>query len=510
VHFGLRALLLSALLPAAIAQDTGTVEGRVLSSTSHTPVAAADVNLAGRHTLTDASGNFGFAGVKSGDISVSAEAQGFYKNEAKRRLDAGAPLRLEILLTPTSSISGRVLDDEGKPMADIWIEVTEAVRGTGTTWSIHGATTDAEGRYRVDPIHPGTYLVMARPNLRILGGLEGRSRARSLPPPKPAGSQSRTWVRTYYPSTADRSQAGKLVLAGGTQLSGCDIRLLAPAVYAIRGMVYDDTGALADATVKLLSTELMEMPETEVRAQEGFFEVPGVPAGDWSLIAEADRGGGKQRGTYSATVARHDLVGITIRLAGPFSLPATIEPDPRDARISLELYPADGPAGGAAYSKTAGGLQFPAVYPGRYKVNVFGTIPGHYLDSIYFGDLPVLGKEITVASGAVPLRVVFRSNAGAVRGKVENCAFGSVLLLPTDESLWDFRFIVQGACDAAGNFEIGGIRPGDYYAVAFDRVTSSGLDDTSTLRRIAALATRIPIDAGRTAPLDLKCLPWPE
>jgi hypothetical protein len=510
VHFGLCALLVSALLPAAIAQDTGTVEGRVLSSTSQTPIGGAEVSLAGRRTLTDASGNFGFAGVTSGDIIVSAEAQGFYKNEAKRRLDFRAPLRLEILLTPTSSISGRVLDDEGKPIADVQIEVTDAVRGTGTTWTVRGTSSDAEGRYRVDPIRPGTYVVMARPNPRIAGGLNGSSRTRSLPPPKPAGSQSRTWVRTYYPSAADRGLAGKLVLAGGTHLSGCDIRLLAPVVYAIRGMVYDDSGALADAKVKLLSNELMELAETEVRAKDGFFEVPGVPAGEWHLIAEAEHDGVKLRGTYSATVARHDLVGITIRLVGPFALPATIEPDPKDARISIELYPADGPAGGAAYSKTAGGLQFPAVYPGRYKVNVFGTIQGHYLDSIYLGDQPALGREITLTSGAVPLRVVFRSNAGAVRGKVDRCASGSVVLLPTDESLWDFRFILQAACDTAGNFEIGGIRPGDYYVAAFDRVTSSGLDDLSTLRRIVALATRTTIDGGRTSLLDLKCLAWPE
>ena len=512
MHFGLRALLFAALLPAVLAQDTGSVEVRVLSSTTHNPIAGAAVTLGAHHGVTDISGGFGFTGLATGDVTVSAEASGFFKNEAKGRVNSTAALHLDILLTPTSSISGRVLDDEGKPVPGVQIEVTEGIRGTGTTWTVRGTATDGEGRYIVDPIRPGTYVVMARPNPRILGGLNSRPlRIRSLPPPKPADGQNRTWVTTYYPSTHERDQAGKLVLRGGTHLTGCDIRLLAPSVYAIRGTVYDDRGALTDATVKLISNESMEVPETQVQARDGFFELPDVPAGDWNLSAEAERDGLKLRGTYAATVAHHDLVAVNMRLIGPFALPVSIEPDPaKDNLISLELYPADGPANGAAYSKTAGGLQFPAVYPGRYKVNVYGAIPGHYLDAIYLGDQPVLGKEVTITSGIAPVRVVFHPNSAGVRGRVENCGGGSVLLLPADEGLWDFRFIRQTPCDAAGNFEIGGLRPGDYYAAAFDHISPTGLDDLATLRRLANAAARIQVDGGRTSILDLKLLGWPE
>ena len=59
-----------------------------------------------------------------------------------------AAARLDIELVPHSSISGRVVDDEGRPLPGVRVEITQAVRGTGTTWYRWRALTDRDGRYR--------------------------------------------------------------------------------------------------------------------------------------------------------------------------------------------------------------------------------------------------------------------------------------------------------------------------------------------------------------------------
>ncbi len=59
-------------------------------------------------------------------------------------------------------------------------------------------------------------------------------------------------------------------------------------------------------------------------------------------------------------------------------------------------------------------------------------------------------------------------------------------------------------------FEIGGLRPGEYYALALDRIVPTGLDDVFMLRQLARLGTRVQVDSGRTAPIELKRSNWPE
>ena len=430
-----------------------------------------------------------------GAHTATFEAAGFFKRENVRfRLDSLlTPARLDIELVPESSVSGRVLDEEGNPVAGVPVQITQAIRGTGTTWSIFGATTDREGRYQVDGLRPGAYLAMARPKAKVRA--DGRVRG-----------------NTYYPSAQTRDQATPLVLRGGTELTGCDIRLLALPVHAIRGMVYDEAGKPANAAVTLTSSEALEPPQAHAQAHDGVFEFPEVASGDWRLIAEEDRGGAKMRGDGTVLVARRDVENVAMRLAAPFSVRAQVEPAIQGHLPTVELYPLDAAPIGAAFSSTDsnGAMRLGPAYPGRYRIETFGSIDGYYLDSIMAGDRDVLGKEVTITEGMPPFRIVYKPNSAGVRGTVESCGEASVLLLPEDEDLWDFRFLHRASCDRDGHFQIGGLRPGAWYALALDRVDSTGLDDLAALRRLAAMAATVRVEAGSVATVDLKVQPWPD
>ena len=496
---GRASLILAALLSAAIAQQTGSVEGRVTSSADRNGIGGALVTIGAQRIATDASGAFRIDGLAPGPHAATIEAAGFFKrSNVGFRLDSPlAPARLDIELVAESSISGRVLDGQRKPVAGVEVEITAAVRGTGTTWSVWGATTDREGHYEVNGLQPGSYLAMARP--------------KALPPPPSNEGERRVWASTYYPSAPAREQAARLVLHGATHQSGCDIRLLALPVHAIRGIVYDEKGNVANASVALVSTDVLaQAAEVRTTAQAGAFEFPEVTAGDWRLVADFPRGADILRGDAAVVLTDADA-DVVIRMALPFFLRAVVEPRIPEPP-TVELYPVDSPPSGAEFSDSApdGSLRFFHVYPTRYRVLVFGTVGGYYLDSILVGDRDLLGKEAMLTEGMPPLRIVYKPDSAGVHGRVEDCGGAAILLLPEDESLWDYRFIHRAVCGPDGRFEVRGLRPGGWYALALERIDATGLDDLATLRRLAVLAARVQVEPGRFASLDLKVQLWPE
>ena len=122
----------------------------------------------------------------------------------------------------------------------------------------------------------------------------------------------------------------------------------------------------------------------------------------------------------------------------------------------------------------------------------------------------VLGKDVWLADGMQPVRIVYKPGAAGLGGAVEKCGNAAILLLPESEGPWNFRFIRRGQCDGSGHFEMGGVRPGSYYALAVARVDDTGLDDLGTLRRLAAMGTKVQLDAERAGYVELKVVEWPE
>ena len=86
----------------------------------------------------------------------------------------------------------------------------------------------------------------------------------------------------------------------------------------------------------------------------------------------------------------------------------------------------------------------------------------------------------------------------------------SIYVLPQDEAFLNQQFIRSGRCDGNGRFEIDSLRPGSYYAFAFDRVDGAALSDPAFVRGLAPLAETFQVKQGETASVRLKVTPWPE
>lgn len=139
------------------------------------------------------------------------------------------------------------------------------------------------------------------------------------------------------------------------------------------------------------------------------------------------------------------------------------------------------------------------MYPGRYRFSM-GSRPGHYLAAIMMNGRDVLGEEIELAEGALPIHIVYKSDGGRVAGTVENGEWARVVLASKDPALrgqWE-----SARCDAGGRFEAGDLRPGDYLVIA---IRNSGLmEDPLWMATLDQHASSVHVDANQMVTLTLR------
>jgi len=220
---------------------------------------------------TDDAGKFVFEDVEPGRYTLIAEKTGFLTQRYGARAEgspgvtlnvvAGAELKdLDVKLTPQGVITGRVTDEDGDPIANAQVSVARygynngrrTLIQTGGALSTAGAqmgaagalailgggggagTSDDQGNFRIVNLTPGRYYVSANPQagagfLTLLQQAPGRAGATSDP----------INTTTFYPNSLDAQGAAPVDVAGGSEVSGVNIRVRKERVYSIRGKVID-------------------------------------------------------------------------------------------------------------------------------------------------------------------------------------------------------------------------------------------------------------------------------
>lgn len=102
-------------------------------------------------------GRFELAGLPSGDSVVSASERRLGKASTRVHGEAGATVRCELVLSNGLALRGQVLDEAGKPIANVDL-ICEA-EGGGARWG-HAALIDEEGRFLISECPIGRLLVL--------------------------------------------------------------------------------------------------------------------------------------------------------------------------------------------------------------------------------------------------------------------------------------------------------------------------------------------------------------
>ncbi|MDR3701171.1 MAG: carboxypeptidase-like regulatory domain-containing protein [Candidatus Sulfopaludibacter sp.] len=522
----MRILVLAAVPAILFGQATGVVEGTVTNRVTHGGIEGVEVmvqSVASQNGpnytgTTDAAGAFHVEGVPDGEYRANFGKPGFVPGDISlmpppapfRVTAADGPVRLQLTLVPVPRLRGRVVDSEGHPIPDAAVQLVHPGGGGRPE-----AKTGKDGAFELGQLLPAAFMIRAIPPPK-------------LPPPKSKEDEPEIWAPTYYPGVTEQFRAERLVIRAGQERDDCEIVLRAVPVFHVRGRVVDDGGnPVAGATIKLVSPDsldarshaIFEEPEGHATsADDGAFDFARVRPGEWFLMASGKKGGRSLSGVVTGTVSQGDWENVKIRVTVPFTVRGTVERP--DARIASTRHTWVGLIPGwqtrlMGIHDQSGALEIDDVLPGKYQILLEEPLPGSYLDTVQYGGRDVLGQTVDVTDGSLRLRVVYRTNGGRVQGPVEDCGRGMVVLVPMELALQNSEMIRWGRCNAAGRFDIGDLRPGGYYAAAFDRMNDlelyyGAVVDPALIAKIIEHAAGVAVEAGQTTPLALKLTPWPD
>ena len=121
------------------------------------------VSIAKAQTESDATGAFMLRDVPAGEFEISAMAKDGKSGKVTATVNGGDQSGLVIPLSPRASVSGRVIASNGKPVAGVYVgnyrtDVPLVVR-MRRDGIYRGATTGADGSFRIVGLDAGTWLL---------------------------------------------------------------------------------------------------------------------------------------------------------------------------------------------------------------------------------------------------------------------------------------------------------------------------------------------------------------
>jgi hypothetical protein len=428
---------------------SGSVAGVVKDAVTNAPLADVPVSVDEFRANTDAQGRFAFQRLDPGRHWISVYEQ-------RRALSAGVyalvnagqeVTGVEILVKMGGTISGKVVDEDQKPVAGAAVLLLEKKFEFGQMAYDREltATTGDDGRYSLQPVRAErSYLILVKKPLAAAARAAAASEA--------AAERQRVLVPTYFPSAPGAQGAQPVVLTPGENREGADVKMAGAASYCIHGTLDVGGGAAPDS---LTITEHMALlmgstfaPVTVKANAEGKFQTCGLHPGSYLLAA---RSGESSNPPPEASVSAFTPVLITdsdaqdvkllarppARIAGD----ATWDPPPSGSAaeklVSIGLIRSivfDDEADAAGLRSSMGGaFQFGGDVPvpgpfslgrvpaaGDYRFHVSNLSQGCYVKEASYGTADVLHGLLRLTGGGAEgrVRLVLACDGGSLTARV--------------------------------------------------------------------------------------------
>jgi hypothetical protein len=525
---------------------TAVIRGRVVSAESGSPVRRAQVRLSSsearenRLSSTDEEGGYEFRGLTGGRYTLSVSKGGFITLQygQRRPLEAAKPLelaagqmldRVDFVLPRGSVIGGRIADEYGEPISDVVVQAMRLQFVSGQRRLVNAGrmvSTDDLGQFRIFGLPPGTYLVSATVRNAGMG---------------PNVEEASGFAPTYYPGTASPTDAQKIPLSLGQELTGVNFSLIPARLSRVAGTVVDSQGqALGGVVVLVRPATGLGGPATmmniggggQTRA-DGGFTLTNVPPGEYVLEArtrprEVMSGGTEvESGSASIVVHGEDVNGVTIittkgvTVSGRVSFEGSAQGSQQNlpSRASLQVVASSitpdvlpmGRMAGDGRVAENGSFELRSV-SGPRLIRVSNVPSGWTLRSVtlngaditdtpydFRGEGRISGLEILLTNRLTDV-------TGEVKGERDAPVRDYVVLVFSDESAqWGFqsRFIRTAHSNQDGRFEIKGLPPGHYLGVALESLEQDAEGDPDLLEQLRQSATRFSLTEAQPVTLAL-------
>jgi hypothetical protein len=506
---------------------------------------------------TESDGTFTFKDIPAGDYRMAATHAGFMRGEYGQRgsggngrtvtLKEGDAVRdIRIPLVQTGTISGRVLDRNRDPMANVQVQALRFMNIGPLHFveTIKATITNDLGEYRLFWLPPDEYVVMAMP---IRGSLDddliktdGNGNT-SVDRVRPAagslilGPTEIPPLPFFFRDSNEPRTAMRMTLKSGENLGAIDISIQPPPTYSIRGKVTNvpTAPAVPGGRPGLLEqgVELRLEPRTDpdirfrdsmpnglisVDSSRGTFEIRGLLPGSYWVVARAF---GNEAKTAVDIVGR-DLEDVSISFVTGFDVPlkivvdGTAEPSMVNRLIDsvlVDLNATDRSRGFDAEQvrgQPRGSLVARNVVPGSYHVGF--SMNGDFVG--YFKSVRIDGVDVPAdfrldRQPVRPIEVVFGISTGVITGTVTNNKL---------EPASDVTVVAYGpkgsfhtTSGPDGRFRITNVPPGDFGVYAWEAIKLYSWQDPEVMRRDGPKAIWVHLDEGSNVTVNPTSIPSP-
>ena len=523
------------------AKGTAVLSGTVVAADTGAPIRRVQVRAMtsdgkdNQVALTDEQGRFELRELVGGRYTVTASRTGFVGLQygQRRPNERGTPVevapgqrldKLAMALPRGGVIAGRVMDEFGEPLAEVQVQVLRSMMQGGGRRMMpagRGDTTDDQGAFRIFGLQPGDYVVSA--TLRNSSSMIVNGRA--------APEAEQGYAPTYYPGTPSVTDAQRVTVGVGQEVTGVAFGLTPTRVSRISGRVVGGTRESARDFVSLMPDE----PAVggfgigggggQVQP-DGTFEIGGVAPGRYILRTQprGPRDGDTLVGMATVTVAGADLAGIVLTLQRPGTLrgvfefeggvPAGVQPtqvrmqpmpaDPASSRFFMTGPP---PLTNADFTFAMQGLMGPVLVRASAP-------PGWYLHSVVHNGEDITDTPLPLGLGVEvrDVRVRFTQTASTLSGTVRDgrgqvVLDATVVVFPSDGTKWGFasRFVRTARPDTEGRFEVRTLPAyANYRVIAVQGLEDGQASDPEFLSGLRDRAERLTLNEGETKTVDLR------
>ncbi|HET9216311.1 MAG TPA: carboxypeptidase-like regulatory domain-containing protein [Terriglobia bacterium] len=370
------------------------------------------------------------------------------------------------------SVSGRIRAIDGTPasavrVAAMALEESGVVTGGASTLASL-SLTDIEGRYRLDNVPPGRYIIVA-------GFLDSPS---------------------YFPGVNTPAEASSITVGPGAAMTDLDFTLARPAGVRVRGHV-QNVPASAPPGLLRVQAAAQNRPGFQLDvavAADATFEFPKMAPGSYTLRlmpanAPALRIEIDEKDVDGIALAAMPMVfgRVTVEDGSPLPVQPAVTPGASDppARVRLQatkVTPVNTPGGaGTAIVRRDGLFILSVPSPGEYRI-VPALLPlGYDAKSITYGTANALESPVTIEekSSSMELHVVLTTTPPAMGVKVSGRVVGLdsagagtpgwVSIQPTTTGGNQIAFgqvaqrrVSEVPVKEDGTFEVAGVPPGRY------------------------------------------------
>jgi len=508
---------------------TGVIRGRVVRSDTGEPLRRVQVRVdewsTGDHsgpaaTMTDAEGRYELKQLPAGRYQLRATRGGYVEVAygQRRPFERGRPLELgegavlqnvDFALPPGAVVTGRVVDETGEAFPHVSVSLARRryVDGERRLVAVSGNSTDDRGEFRMFGVPPGDYVMIATFGEMELGA---RDRVRYVP--------------TYYPGTPIASEAQRVTVGLGQEVSGMVIALTRAATATVRGVVRPSgqasVGPFTFITARQIGDPRGDEMAAAMSAGDGSFVIAGLLPGTY--LVEARSTLGSAFASEEVVVGGSDVIGVTLILSDGATARGRIRFDTGNPPQGLR--PSDVFITPTLVDHQMGGLEIGGGPPvtrhdwsfelhglrGRGFIRA-GTLSDWQMKSVRGKGVDVTDTPLDFSTDVDELEIEMTQQVTTVSGGVSDDRGGVVLdatvvVFADDPGKWGphSRFVESARPDQQGRFKIHGLPAGTYVAIAVGYVEPGEERDPDVLDEWRQHGTLFTLSEGETYALELK------